>query len=303
MVVKRTMSDTDCWVCGERTRRFWTHTAFDAIDCEGCGHIQAKHRLSPASREADYHRTYDQGEFVASLAVTRRRQAQVLLDALVACDEPLRSIFDFGCGRGWLLEAARDRGVPQLAGGDVSKLALELLEKQGIVGIELDEVAPFDHLSFDALGFAPQVVTFLDVIEHFQGNLKDVVAPWLARLPAAVRTFVFKVPTREGLLFSMANLARRVGVPSLGAQLFQVGTYPPHYQYFTHRSLSLFVSNLGLEPVRVVDDIDFEPAALGGRLTGVPSPFKGLAGLAGRALGSAATLFGRADSRMVIARR
>ncbi len=293
---------TLCWVCTAITRPFWANAAFSVSECSGCGHLQAEHRISEQAAATDYHRNYEQDRFVASLAVTRRRQAATLLDELRGLTAT-QSLFDFGCGRGWFLEAAKQRGLHELAGGDVSELALQLLGEQGIKAVSLSESDPLEKLDLQELGFTPEVITFLDVVEHFEGNLTAKFSRWLARLPAGVRFIVFKVPIREGLLFSMANLARQVGVEGLGKQLFQSGTYPPHYQYFTQRSLEAFVTGLGLAQVRVLDDLDFEPEELKNRLSTSPWLLRSLALPAGRLLAGAARGLERLDSRIVIAER
>lgn len=118
-----------------------------------------------------------------------------------------------------------------------------------------------------------------------------------------MRFLVFKVPVRDGLLFSIADLARRGGVQGPGLQLFQSGTYPPHYQYFTRRSLDALIGKLGLSARVVLDDLDFEPAELGRRLSSKARSIQALAGAFGRSLGAVARATGRADSRIVIAER
>jgi Zn ribbon nucleic-acid-binding protein len=294
---------TPCWVCAGRLRSFWTDSALEVVECVTCGHLQAAHRSSAHEASDDYHRGYEQGAFVESLRVTRQRQAGRLLDAIATWRAAPRSLFDFGCGRGWLLEVARERGISQLAGGDVSDLALQLLSERHIAGLKLDPVSPFEKLDFRSLGFDPEVITFLDVIEHFSGDLTQRLTTWLERLPSATRMLVFKVPMREGLLFSIANQARRLGVGGLQRQLFQVGTYPPHYQYFTRRSLARFVSSLGLETLGTLDDLDFEPTELAGRLTSALPLVRRLGGVAGHLLASAATGLRRRDSRILVAER
>lgn len=292
-----------CWLCSSATRVFWSNDAFTAVECRGCGHIQAEHQIDPEVALADYHGTYDeQQRFVASLAATRRRQAGWLLDELQTAG-PIGSVFDFGCGRGWFLQVAQERGLRDLAGGDVSELALALVRQRGLREVRLEQSAPLDHLRLDDLGFVPDAITFLDVIEHFPGDLIPMFSRWLARLPRRVRFVVIKVPIREGLLFSIANLARRVGVEGLGRQIFQAGTYPPHYQYFSRRSLSGLIAKLGLRPVRVLDDLDFEPEELGNRLGPRLAPLKAIALPAGYGLAAMVRALGRQDSRIVIAER
>lgn len=292
-----------CWVCGGRTRRFWATATFDSVACQACGHILAEHQPDPVARDTDYHLAYEQGDFVASLAVTRRRQAARLVDALGALAAPPRSLFDFGCGRGFLLEVAQQRGGLAVAGGDVSPLALELLERRGVPSLRLDTDRPFEALELARLPFIPEALTFLDVIEHFPGDLGPRLEKFVRALPGGVRFLVFKVPVRDGLLFSLADVARRGGVESLGRQLFQVGTYPPHYQYFTRRSLDTLVRRLELSSRAVLDDLDFEPEQLGRRLSSKGRTVQALASLFGRTLGGVARASGRADSRIVIVER
>jgi SAM-dependent methyltransferase len=292
-----------CWVCGGLTGPFWTNAEFDAIACRRCGHLVATHRRDPGAEGTDYHLMYEQRDFVAALGATRRRQAARILDALGALPAPPRSLFDFGCGRGFFLEVARQRGGFGLAGGDVSQLALDGLARQGIAALPLDAELPFETLDLTQLPFIPEAITFLDVIEHFPGDLGARLGRFVRELPAAVRFIVIKVPVREGLLFSLADLARHGGVQGLGRQLFQSGTYPPHYQYFTRRSLDALVAALGLATRAVLDDLDFEPEQLGRRLSSKGHGIQSLASVFGRSLGALARATGRADSRIVIAER
>jgi SAM-dependent methyltransferase len=292
-----------CWVCGQGTRRFWANDALEALECQSCGHICAEHRELSGAPGADYHLDYDQGDFLAALAVTRRRQAGRLLDALQVLADPPRALFDFGCGRGFFLDLARERGVERLAGGDVSDLALQLLRERGLPALKLDAVEPFERLDLSQLPFLPEALLFLDVLEHFSGDLIARLRPWLRALPGAVRYLVIKVPVREGLLFAMASGARHLRVESLGKQLFQVGTFPPHYQYFSQGSLERFVGQLGLRPVTVLDDLDFEPEELGRRMSGASAWMRRLAPLGGQLLGAAARISRKMDSRIVIAQR
>lgn len=292
-----------CWVCGGATRRFWTNAEFDAVACRRCGHLLATHQRNPSAENTDYHLMYEQRDFVAALGATRRRQAARILDALGALPAAPRSLFDFGCGRGFFLEVARERGGLVLAGGDVSQLALDGLARAGVAALPLDAELPFEKLDLSRLPFIPEVITFLDVIEHFPGDLGARLGRFVRALPPAVRFIVFKVPVRDGLLFSLADLARHAGVQSLGRQLFQSGTYPPHYQYFTRRSLDALIAVLGLSARAVLDDLDFEPDQLGRRLASKGRAIQALATFSGRSLGAAAHATGRADSRIVVAER
>jgi SAM-dependent methyltransferase len=292
-----------CWVCGGPTKRFWATAEFDAMACRRCGHLLATHRRNPSAENTDYHLMYEQRDFVAALGATRRRQAVRILDALGALEPPPRSLFDFGCGRGFFIDVARQRGGLALAGGDVSQLALDGLARAGVAALPLDAELPFEKLDLSKLPFVPEAITFLDVIEHFPGDLGARLGRFVRGLPAAVRFIVFKVPVRDGLLFTLADLARRAGFEGPGRQLFQAGTYPPHYQYFTWRSLDALIAAVGLSVRVVLDDLDFEPEQLGRRLASKGRPVQALAAFSGRSLGAAARATGRVDSRIVIAER
>lgn len=294
---------TFCWVCGGPTAGFWKNSEFDTAACRRCGHLLATHRRNPSAESTDYHLMYEQVDFVVSLGATRRRQAVRLLDALGELAAPPRSLFDFGSGRGFFVEAARERGGFMLAGGDVSQLALDELARLGVPALRLDPELPFEKLDLSMLPFVPEAITFLDVIEHFPGDLGARLERFVRRLPRAVRFLVFKVPVRDGLLFSLADLGRRGGVQAPGRQLFQTGTYPPHYQYFSRRSLSGLVEKLGLLTRFVIDDLDFEPMQLGRRLGVKGRGIQTLAGALGLSLGAVARVTGRADTRIVIAER
>jgi SAM-dependent methyltransferase len=291
-----------CWVCGQETRATWRARSVDlnVVECTSCAHLQAVHASIDSA--PDYHLNYDQGDFVASLGVTRKRQAERILNALQASG-PVDSLLDFGCGRGWFLAAAKARGVERIVGADVSDVALDLLRQQGILTVKLDDEQPFERLTFSALGFVPETICFLDVIEHFRGDLTQRLRPWFAALPSSVRRVVIKVPVRDGLLFGIANMARRVGIEGPARQLFQYGTFPPHYQYFSRNSLERFVSELGFKRLAVLDDLDFEPELLAGRLASVKGPLAALVSGLGRLLGWGATLLRRTDSRIAIVAR
>jgi SAM-dependent methyltransferase len=296
------MMERRCWICGAALRPFWRSAALEVVECRACHHLGAEHRPAVKSPASDYHLAYDQDRFVRSLAATRQRQAARVLDALERHGS-VGSVLDFGCGRGWFLEAARRHGVARLAGADVSDLALELLRQQAIPALQLDAALPFERLQLSELGFVPEVISFLDVLEHFSGNLAQRLRPWFDALPPSVRRIVIKVPVRDGLLFALADGARRVGVPGPLAQLFQVGTEPPHQQYFSRASLERFVQALGLRTIETLDDLDFEPELLAERLATASGALRLALGGAGRALGTLASGLERTDSRIVIAER
>ena len=69
------------------------------------------------------------------------------------------------------------------------------------------------------------------------------------------------------------------GVAGPLEQLYQVGTVPPHLNYFSPRSLRLLLESCGLSLVEMTGDLDFEPNLLPDRvhfLRNRPAPVKRL---------------------------
>jgi hypothetical protein len=110
------------------------------------------------------------------------------------------------------------------------------------------------------------------------------------------------VPVADGLLYRLAVLLSRLGLQAPIEQLYQVGTDPPHYSYFSRRSLLHLLATLRLQVRAVVGDADFDAATMRGRV-------RALRRLPGPAVSSgsrAAVLIGRwlsaEDAIIVLAR-
>jgi hypothetical protein len=242
--------------------------------CSSCGHRVAAHETESSST-LDYHLQYGQGVFLDSLHATRKRQAgrivQDLRRVLPDCDQ----VLDYGAGRGWFLDVCRDAGMRDVAAMDTSRLAVEAARERGITGLLVNDDG--SDTDFDALPFAPRVLTLLDVIEHFPpAQLHSRIDALLRALPS-VQIVVVKVPVSSGPLFACASLMARIGLGGPLEQLYQVGTNPPHYNYFSRRSLRRLLKRCGLTPIKMFGDLDFEPRLLPDRvhlLRGLPRAIK-----------------------------
>lgn len=287
-----------CAVCGEVARADLHTTRLRVWRCVRCGHRRADHLSAAGS--GDYHLQYDQGGFVESLRATRRRQARVILDALRREHPSTSALLDFGCGRGWFLDEARGE-IPQVAGADSSRVAIDLLAQRGIPGLHLSpEPEPASIAA--ALPFRPDVLTMLDVIEHFPPDgAASIVAGIVDALRPELRAVVVKVPVASGLLYRTAGLLACAGMPGPFEQLYQVGLEPPHLSYFTRESLERCLAAAGLCVTAVIGDRDFEPESLAERarpLARMPRP---LAHLAGGSAAAASGLLRMPDSLIAVA--
>jgi hypothetical protein len=146
---------------------------------------------------------------------------------------------------------------------------------------------------FASLSFSPRVVSLLDVVEHFPGDSVAKLFHDLASALPQLEWVVVKVPISSGILFRVAH-ALRAKVPGPYRQLFQVGTFPPHYHYFTLRSLKRLLESTGYEVARVVKDADVD---------NVFHRIEALASLPGGGLAARAIRLFPADSAIAFARR
>ena len=254
-----------CPLCGSARLAHTVRTPrLEVVRCRVCGHRVATHIAQPKAT-LDYHDQYDQGGFLASLAATRRRQAAVIIELLRRRLPDADRLLDFGAGRGWLLEACREAGFRSLAGADTSELAVRSLVERRFAAIALSPSADYD-VALQQLPFRPRILTMLDVVEHFPPDqLVDLLGNVLRGLRPELELVVVKVPDPHGLFYRGARLLAQAGIAGPIEQLYQVGTDPPHFSYFTHGSMRRLLESCRLTVLDVKGDRDFEPESLGQR--------------------------------------
>jgi hypothetical protein len=143
----------------------------------------------------------------------------------------------------------------------------------------------------------------LDVIEHFPpSQVERVLAELIDEFSPELEVIVVKIPVANGLLYRLATLLSRAGRHGPLLQLYQVGTDPPHYHYFTRGSLRILLSRVHLNVVEDFGDLDFEPSQLWNRVKALRSLPPWVAHTAGRALARAASGVRAHDTWIVIAR-
>ena len=256
-----------CPICGQPLRPAGTTARLSIARCARCGHSVAEHRSDERS-DVDYHRQYDEGEFLASLTTTRRRQAKTILDSILAQVPGADALLDFGAGRGWFLEEARALGMARLAGTDTSSDSVDGLRQRGIHGVLIPPPTETGwDLRLGTLPFRPRVLTFLDVIEHFPAERLSLMFKTVVdQLRPDLELVVIKVPVSDGLLYRTADALSRARVFGPREQLYQVGTFPPHYSYFSRRSLAEFLARHGLTRVDAFGLLEFDPTTFGSRV-------------------------------------
>jgi Methyltransferase domain len=290
-----------CPICGAPGLARSVATArLQVSRCPVCGHRVAVHQAPPQTTAIDYHEQYDQGAFLASLAATRQRQAAVIIELIRRRLSDADRLLDFGAGRGWFLEACRGAGFQSLAGVDTSELAVSSLRDRQFAAQMLSPSTDYSD-PLRRLPFRPRIVTMLDVIEHFPSDgLGAALDSILRGLQPELELLVIKVPDAGGLLYGGAQLLARIGLTGPIEQLYQVGTDPPHFHYFTHRSMRRLLESHELTIVATQGDRDFEPDSFGQRarpLAGMPA----VARVAGSAAARLADLTGWYDAAIYLA--
>jgi len=291
-----------CPVCGSpRLDRSITTPRLQVFRCPVCAHRVAVHQ-APAQTTIDYHEQYDQGGFLESLASTRQRQAAVIIELIRRRLPDADRLLDFGAGRGWFLEACRAAGFQSLAGVDTSELAVGSLQARRFAAMTLSPSTDYAE-PLRRLPFRPRILSLLDVVEHFPpGQLQPLLASILRGLQPELKLVIIKVPDAGGLLYRGARLMARVGRTGPVEQLYQVGTDPPHFSYFTQGSMRRLLESLGLALVATQGDRDFEPESLKERARALAQR-PAIASLAGTAATAVVNITGWFDATIFLATR
>lgn len=292
-----------CPICGGTLTRAPGSRNVVVARCSACEHRVARFARADEGA-ADYHSQYDQTAFLASLGATRRRQARRIVEELGQQMSHADHLLDYGSGRGWLVDAAREAGMRFVAAADTSHLAVEAAASRGIEAHLLRFTETGERrLPIPRLSFAPRLLTLLDVIEHLPPpDLVCLLGGLVRALSASLELVVVKVPVSAGILFRTAEALARLGIHGPLEQLFQVGTAPPHLSYFSRRSLEILLERIGVDPLHEFTDADFEPELLPQRvqaLRGLPAFANAVAKAGARLLAAAPS---RHDSCVVIAR-
>lgn len=208
------------------------------------------------------------------------------------------ALFDYGHGRGWFLKTCRAAGYQHLAGADSSEISVQWLRDHHIAEFSVDKDG-----SVPAPLFRPEVLTLLDVIEHFEpDNLKLFLDNMLASLAPELKLVVIKAPLTDGILYKTAYSLARLNFVDPLHQLYQVGTHPPHFTYFSRRSMERFLKQAGLVVVDVMGDCEFEPEYFPDRV----APLRNFPAFVGKAVGHGFRLLSKAsgvsDTMVFVAR-
>lgn len=235
--------------------------------CEKCVHFTAMHTGSGIHPKFDYHAGYA-ATYLASLETTRRRQARRWLEKAREILGESPRVLDVGAGQGWFVDEAKNLGIEHLSAVDPSKLAVDKIQSRGIAAypFTISDVASMQR-AFPRRELRPNTLVLLDVVEHLESSsLRPALSTWIEWLQPELKLVVIKVPNARGLLHRLAMAAVGARKTQLLESLYQVGTYPPHFQGFTGPSLANLATSVGLKVDTMLRDVDFESESFGARL-------------------------------------
>lgn len=143
--------------------------------CELCGLVFVNPRVRPEFENLVYNdakvnmysnkRVSSDGRVSAEKALLRQALAGRLLMEMVdyASGEGPLKLFDYGCGEGYTLLAARDAGIDGY-GVDIDKERIESCRAKGLKVLSPDEfIAEYGNLSFDLVTWQSNIEHLLDV--------------------------------------------------------------------------------------------------------------------------------------------
>ena len=213
--------------------------------CGGCG-LLISELEPPESAQSEFSRV-DADAYNRSVGVVRQLQAKEATSLVRRYHPGAKDWLDIGCGFGHLLQEAQRVGY-QVAGNEPDVRACSRARQ--VLGEDLI------HLGVMSDGLIPDgsvdVVSMMDVLEHLPAGELSPFAEMIGRKLRSDGTWVIKVPSTDGLYFTLGHQLVRV-MPSLASaiieRLWQLEYEFPHTVYFNERSLRTYLENHGFEPV------------------------------------------------------
>jgi SAM-dependent methyltransferase len=212
--------------------------------CARCGLARGEHApQSNAGGAEDHFRGLNEDRYLKSVRATRLRSYDRLL-AEVRKLAPRGTWLDVGSGYGWLLERVAQEGYSPL-GIEPSAAAADQARAQGL------KVVPGYFPGDLPREWRPQIISFMDVLEHLSSPIEALRAAASRLTPGGI--VVVQVPDQACLLFRLAAALCRVthGKSSFAFErLWLVGFDFPHLYYFTLRALQRAMNAAGLKVLR-----------------------------------------------------
>ncbi|MBN2410613.1 class I SAM-dependent methyltransferase [candidate division KSB1 bacterium] len=214
---------------------------FRIVKCKTCGFVYVQNPFRADSKPQNYNTYFENADVIEERTQNMDAEQQSswniyhcrigLLERIV----PEGRLLEIGCGRGYFLHLAKERGY-DVTGIDISSVAAEYAKRKYNIHVltgDMERIGPL-NTSFD-------IITLWHVLEHFND-------------PAAVLEKVNKLLNTDGYLI--------LEVPNLNSLKFQLaggknrwagGNHPRyHLSFFTIGTLRKMLKKSGFTGIRVI---------------------------------------------------
>lgn len=207
------MKNVKCTICSsEKISAYSRFRQFEMGKCSRCGHVFAMEIPTEEELQLYYSKyAYSGSTTISPITIKRFKE-------IIQSFEPFRknnNLLDVGCGRGELLEVAKEMGW-NVFGSEYSAEAIKILNEKGISAFEGDVSEIQEKLEFD-------VIVSIEVIEHVKHPTANI---------AAIKNLL----RENGMLYITTP-----NIKSLSGRIlknrWRVISFPEHLNYFSARSM------------------------------------------------------------------
>jgi SAM-dependent methyltransferase len=243
-----------CPVCGNKNFKVKELLPSIVIEtCIGCSFLTSNiNRVEPIAPEFS---RIDEMVYALSVGQVRERQACEILRIVQQYAPHRGDWIDIGCSFGYMLSEAKRAGY-KVFGFEPDESASA--KACALVG---DDVVQRGFMNDETRAdSSADVISMLDVLEHIPAHDLSNFAYLIHRKLRPAGLWVIKVPSTEGLYFTLAHrllpLSRSL-MSGVIKRLWQSEYEYPHTVYFNARTIKLYLENHGFEllTLRYLEDV------------------------------------------------
>ena len=215
-----------CLICSSTSLKpLEAYKACHLCKCIKCGFVFSQ-KIPSEGELIKHYEGYGRNDYLSPITIKRYHE---LLDKLEKFRKTNR-ILDVGCGIGYFLEVAKERGW-EVYGTEYTDRAIEICEEKGIT-MKQGKLDPtdFEPESFD-------VITSFEVLEHINNPIEENLN-------------FYKLLRKGGLVY--------LTTPNFNSLLryrlkerYDVITYPEHLSYYTPKTLNKLYTNCGFKKLKI----------------------------------------------------
>lgn len=215
-----------CLICDSTNiKALKRYKAHYLVKCGNCGFVFSQ-KIPTPSELTEHYEGYGRNDYLSPITVKRYHE---LLDKM----EPFRKtnkILDVGCGIGYFLEVAKERGW-EVYGTEFTDEAVEICERKGI---KMQKgVLTIDNYKAEEF----DIITSFEVIEHINNPKEEL-------------NHFFQLLRKGGLVY--------VTTPNFNSLLryrlkesYNVIAYPEHLSYYTPKTIRTVFKNAGFATKKI----------------------------------------------------